>query len=158
MSAKQTLQVPAGKRLLRALCLSNVWTQYRGEEERAPRRCCCCCCLWGPRGPGDDDAVLSAATTALPKNVCNPQADWGDPVAFPGNAAGFPIVGKPQRREWGSQERGRDGGRKRRRGRGGEPFLSPTHMKAPPLSSEKYNCTFLDLLCGHVDCGYWLSS
>lgn len=32
-SAKQMVQVPAGKRLLWALCLSNMWTQYKKGRE-----------------------------------------------------------------------------------------------------------------------------
>lgn len=78
----------------------------------------------GPRGPG-----LSAATLALPKNVCNPQADWGDPVALPGNAAGFPIVSNAQRGQGGSQREERGG---RRRGTGEVVSLfQPSLMRAP---------------------------
>lgn len=53
-SAKQMAQVPKGKRLLWALCLSNMWTQYKkrkgGGDVGGPRQCCS---LWGPtRKPG----------------------------------------------------------------------------------------------------------
>lgn len=76
----------------------------------------------GPRGP-----ELSAATLALPKNVCNPQADWGDPLALPGNAAGFPIVSKEDREE----AKARRGGRWQ--GGTGEMvfFFQPSLMRAP---------------------------
>jgi len=131
-SAKQMVQVPAGKRLLWALCLSNMWTQYKKGREVGARGGAAA--SEGPRGPG-----LSAATLALPKNVCNPQADWDDPVALPGNAAGFPIVSNAQRGQGGSQreERGEAEGAQGR----WCPFFSL--MRAPSPLSENYNCTFL---------------
>lgn len=94
----------------------------------------------GPRAPG-----LSAATLALPKNVCNPQADWGDPVALPSNAAGFPFVSNAQRGQ---------GGR-----RGVSlwcPFLSPALWELRAIVW-KLQLHFSDLLCTPVDSGYWLS-
>lgn len=103
-----------------------------GRRRGGPRQCCS---LWGPRGPG-----LSAATLALPKNVCNPQADWGDPVALPGNAAGFSIVR--------NAHRGKGGNQKKRRGGlvghwGGGVLFSARPYESSPLLSENYNCTFL---------------
>lgn len=91
-SAKQMVQVPAGKRLLWALCLSNTGTQYKKEggksvcEEEAEG----VCEEW--RGSSDHRGStrtprLSAATLALPKNACNPPADCGDPPALRSDAA-----------------------------------------------------------------------
>lgn len=69
-SAKQMVQVPAGKRLLKALCLSNMAAQYKKGREVGRHG-------GGARGDSAASEGLqgpgrSTATRALPKNVCNP--------------------------------------------------------------------------------------
>lgn len=61
-SAKQMVQVPAGKRLLWALCLSNIWTQYKKGKGR-----------WGRRGPSRQHRGLRGPTRTP---AGSPQQRW----------------------------------------------------------------------------------
>lgn len=104
----------------------------------------------GPQGPG-----LATATLALPKNVCNPRVDWGDPELSPAMQRGS-LLSAALKEEMGGSQRGAEGGGGQDQGRWC-PFLSQALWELPAIV-QKLQLHFSDLLCTPVDSGYWLSS
>lgn len=152
-SDKQMVPLPAGKRLLWVLCLSNMWTQYKKEGGvgwGGLRARGSAAASRGPQGPG-----LATATLALPKNVCNPRVDWGDPELSPAMQRGS-LLSAALKEEMGGSQRGAEGGGGQDQGRWC-PFLSQALWELPAIV-QKLQLHFSDLLCTPVDSGYWLSS
>lgn len=139
-SAKQMVQVPAGKRLLWALCLSNMWTQYKKGREVGSE--------------GGPEAVLQPQRAH--KDPSSPQQHWpcqrmsvirGLTEVIPWlslamqQASLLSAALKEEREEARESRRWRGGGAAGHRG-GGVPFSAWPYESSLPLS-ENYNCTFL---------------
>lgn len=151
-SAKQMVQVPAGKRLLWALCLSNMWTQYKKGREV------------GRRG-GGPEAVLQPLRAH--EDPGSPQQHWPcqrmsvirrltEVIPWLSPAMQQASLLSATLKEDREEARERRGGR--RRGAQGRwcPFFSQALWELPTIV-RKLQLHFSDLLCTPVDSGYWLS-
>ena len=96
-----------------------------------PRRC------WAHEDPGSPQQHWPCQRMSVIRR--------GDPVALPGNAAGFPFVSREE------EERGE--GRGGRRG-GTVSLFQPRPYESSPTIVRKLQLHFSDLLCTPVDSGY----
>lgn len=140
---------PCGKEIIiGSVSVKHANTIPKRDGVGGPRRRC-----HSLRGP-----ELSAATLALPKNVCNPSTDWGDPR----RCSRLPYCQQRSKRRGRKPCEGGVG----LRGCGGWygqglsgrwcPFLSPALWELPTIV-RKLQLHFSDLLCSPVDSGYWLN-